>query len=283
MFKIGEFARFTRVSVKMLRHYDELDLLKPVKVDGDSGYRYYSADQLPRLNRIIALKDLGFSLPQIGRLIDETLSADELRGMLRLKQAEVEQQMQLEQQRLARIEARLRLIEQEAAEPAYEVVIRPVEPCLVASIRRLNDEESLPCMFEQLEAYVARYRARASAPPLTIYHPTDDEGDERESLDVEAAVPVNAPLPTTSVIAVRELEALAAAACTVHTGGYETLDQAAAALLRWIEAHTYQIAGPMREVYLRFGADNQGYRVPPAYLAVKAREFVTELQIPVIR
>lgn len=289
MFKIGEFAQFTRVSVKMLRHYDDLGLLKPVRVDWESGYRYYSADQLPRLNRIIALKDLGFSLPQIGRLLDEKLSADELRGMLRLKQAEVEQQMLAEQQRLARIEARLRLIEQEAAEPIYEVVVRPVESCLVASIhQRLSGDESIPCLFEQLEAHVARYRARAAAPPLTVYHilgdhPISDHesNDGSELLDVEVAIPINAPLPMAGRVTVRELEALPAAACVVHTGSYETLDQAAAALLRWIEAHAYQVAGPMREVYLRFGADNQGYTLPPAYLAAEAWEFVTELQIPI--
>lgn len=304
MFKIGEFAQFTRVSVKMLRHYDELGLLKPVYVDRESGYRYYSADQLPRLNRIIALKDLGFSLPQIGRLLDEKLSAEELRGMLRLKRAEVEQQMLAEQQRLARIEARLRLIEQEAAEPDYEVVVRSLEPFLVASIRQpTNDEQSIPCLFEQLEAYVARFRARAAAPPLTIYHTLSDHlsgdhmlGDHAPAnydfndpstnksgitSAIEVAVPINAPLPVAEQVTVRELEALPTAACTVHTGSYETLDQAAAVLLRWIEAHDYEVAGPMREVYLRFGADNQGYVLPAAYLAAETGEFVTELQIPV--
>lgn len=292
MFKIGEFAQFTRVSVKMLRHYDELGLLKPVRVDRESGYRYYSADQLPRLNRIIALKDLGFSLPQIGRLLDEKLSAEELRGMLRLKRAEVEQQMAAEQQRLARIEARLRLIEQEAAEPRYEVVVRPIDAFLVASIRQPPDsEKSIPCLFEQLEAYVARYRARAAAPPLTIYHMPGNHmmsnqnnhppSEAEASADVEVAIPINAPLPVAEQVTVRQLEALPAAACVVHTGSYETLDQAAAVLLRWIETQDYEVSGPMREIYLRFGADNQGYILPAAYLASEEREFVTELQIPV--
>lgn len=67
MFKISEFSRFTRVSVKMLRHYDEIGLLRPAHIDPVNNYRYYSADQLPRLNRIIALKDLGFSLSEIGK------------------------------------------------------------------------------------------------------------------------------------------------------------------------------------------------------------------------
>jgi DNA-binding transcriptional MerR regulator len=108
MFKIAEFSRFTRVSVKMLRHYDELGLLKPVFIDPENNYRYYSSEQLPRLNRIIALKDLGFRLEQIGKFLDEDLSPDEIRGMFRMRQMEIEQNLQLEEARLAQVETRLR-------------------------------------------------------------------------------------------------------------------------------------------------------------------------------
>ena len=96
MFRIGDFSKFSRVSIKMLRHYDEIGLLKPVHVDPFTSYRYYSVDQLPRLNRIIALKDLGFTLEQITRLLDEGLSAEQIKGMLKLKRAEIEQQLQAE-------------------------------------------------------------------------------------------------------------------------------------------------------------------------------------------
>jgi DNA-binding transcriptional MerR regulator len=84
-----------------------LGLLKPARVDAFTGYRYYTADQLPRLNRVIALKDLGFNLEQIGDLLDENLSTDEMRGMLRLRRAQIEQELQQEQARLAQVEARL--------------------------------------------------------------------------------------------------------------------------------------------------------------------------------
>jgi DNA-binding transcriptional MerR regulator len=106
MFKIGDFSKLSRVSVKTLRYYDEVGLLKPIQIDRFTGYRFYSVDQLPRLNRILALKDLGFSLEQIGRLLDEELPPSELRGMLRLKQGELQQQVDEQQSRLARVEAR---------------------------------------------------------------------------------------------------------------------------------------------------------------------------------
>ena len=91
MFKIGDFSKISQVSMRMLRHYDEIGLLKPAHVDPFTGYRSYSADQLPRLNRILALRDLGLSLEEIGRVLDDDLPASELRGMLRLKQAELRQ------------------------------------------------------------------------------------------------------------------------------------------------------------------------------------------------
>jgi predicted transcriptional regulator YdeE len=113
MLKIGEFAKKTQVTVKTLRHYDRLGLLKPAWIDRFTGYRYYAQEQLPRLNRIMALKDLGFTLQQTGRILQNELTVDELRGMLRLKCAELEQHIEEEQARLARVEARLRQIEHE--------------------------------------------------------------------------------------------------------------------------------------------------------------------------
>lgn len=113
MLKIGEFARKAQVTVKTLRHYDRLGLLKPAWIDRFTGYRYYASEQMPRLNRIMALKDLGFTLEQTGRILQDELTVDELRGMLRLKCAELEQHIEEEQARLARVEARLRQIEHE--------------------------------------------------------------------------------------------------------------------------------------------------------------------------
>lgn len=91
MLKIGEFSTIARVSDVLLRHYDQLDLFKPAYVDPDSGYRYYTIDQLPDLNRILALRDLGFSLEQVGRLVSDNISAEEVQGMLKLKRAQIEQ------------------------------------------------------------------------------------------------------------------------------------------------------------------------------------------------
>jgi DNA-binding transcriptional MerR regulator len=134
MFSIGEFARHGRVSVRMLRHYDAIGLLRPACVDPASGYRFYQASQLAELNRVIALKDLGFTLQQVQAIIDERVSAAELRGMLKLRRAEIHAQLEAETTRLARVEARLLTIEDEARSPADGVVLKRLAPVRVGEL-----------------------------------------------------------------------------------------------------------------------------------------------------
>src|SRR5262245_25299906 len=132
MYTVGEFSRIARVSKRLLRYYDEIGLLKPVHTDKFTGYRYYSAEQMPRLNRILALKDLGLSLDQIQRLLSDRISTQEMQGMLLLKKAEIEQQVQEEIQRVRNIEARLQFLQSAEAGQPYDVVIKqiPAQPAL---------------------------------------------------------------------------------------------------------------------------------------------------------
>ncbi|TLN00286.1 MerR family transcriptional regulator, partial [bacterium] len=113
MLKIGDFSKLARVTVKTLHHYEQMSLLRPAWIDRFTGYRYYSLQQLPRLNRILALKDLGFSLGEVSRLLDRELSAGQLRAMLEEKQFELERRAQAEQRRLEMVAVRLSEIEAE--------------------------------------------------------------------------------------------------------------------------------------------------------------------------
>lgn len=280
MFKIGEFSRLSRVSVRMLRHYDQLGLLTPSQTDRFTGYRYYSADQLPRLNRILALRDLGFSLEQINGLLDEDLSTEQLLGMLKLKRAEVEEQMHLEQQKLSRLEARIRQMSESPRHGAYDVIVRDVEPELAAMYREVaSDDDRVQQMFDTVETYVAQYEgARADKPPFSIYY--DDEYRDKE-VDAEIAVPLRYAIPEHELIRVRQLPRLSNVACVVHVGEYSEIYQAYNALLAWIEAHDYEMTGPIREVYLRYGADGLDFELPQTYLADHKHQYVTELQLSV--
>lgn len=123
MFTIGEFARFGSVTVRTLRHYDQIGLLHPQRIDESNGYRLYSASQLPLLNRVVALQRLGFSLDEIGELLGST-TAEQIRGMLLLRKSQVEEQLVLQQSALAEIEMRLRAIEKEGAMPNLDIMIK---------------------------------------------------------------------------------------------------------------------------------------------------------------
>jgi DNA-binding transcriptional MerR regulator len=264
----------------MLRHYDQLGLLTPSQTDPFTGYRYYSADQLPRLNRIIALRDLGFSLEQIGGMLEEALSTDQLLGMLKLKRAEVEEQLKLEAQRLARLEVRIRQMSESPAHGAYDVIVRDIEPELAATYREVAaDDDRIQQMFDRLETYVAQFDgARADKPPFSIYY--DEEYRDRE-MDVEVTVPLKYAIPETDWIRVRHMPRLPNVACVVHVGEYADIYQAYNALLAWIESNDYRMKGPIREVYLRYGADGLGFELPQTYLADDKHEYVTELQLSV--
>jgi DNA-binding transcriptional MerR regulator len=279
MFRIGEFSKLTRVSVRMLRHYDSLGLLKPSHTDPTTNYRHYSADQLPRLNRILALRELGFSLEQIAGMLDEDLSHEQLLGMLKLKRAETEQEMQLGQVRLERLEARISQMNGTGTPPAYDVIVKAIEPQLVASHREVApDDDRLTFMFEELERYVDACGARADRPPVTIYH---DPEYRDENIDAEVAVPLSREIPGTDDIRVLELPRIAHAACVVHKGSYGSLYQAYNALLAWIQANGYRMTGPIREVYLSYSADGLGLELPSTYLAKNPGQFVTELQLEI--
>src|SRR5260221_3209407 len=132
MFKIGEFSKLVQVSVPTLRYYDQVGLLKPVEIDRYTSYRYYSASQLPRLHRILALKGLGFSLEQISSVLDEGLTPEQMRGMLRLREAQIRQQLNAAQSQLIEVEMRLRQIEREETFTTHDVILKQVEPQLVA-------------------------------------------------------------------------------------------------------------------------------------------------------
>ncbi len=188
MIQIGDFSKLSRVSVKTLRFYDEMGLLKPIEVDRFIGYRYYEFDQLPRLYRTagfasVALKDLGFSLEEIGHLLEGDLSTEQMRGMLKLRQAEIRQRVEEETARLERVDIWLRQIEQEECMSKYDVVIKKVEPVKVASVRGVvptpPDQRTL---WTELGSYLTQQHVRTVGPCFTLYH--DDEHRDRD-WDVE--------------------------------------------------------------------------------------------------
>jgi len=274
MFSIGDFARHGRVSVRMLRHYDALGLLCPAQVDASSGYRSYHAAQLARLNRIVALKELGFTLQQVAAILDEKVGPAELRGMLRLRQAQLQAQISADTARLAQVEARLRIIESEGAMPVGDVQIKRIPPVRVAeltavaaSFEPVSITPVISPLYDQLFGELGRAGICPAGPGVAWY---EDSGTDGTVL-VHASVPVSAELPAGSPLAIVELPGIEQAATIVHHGPMDGVMLTIQALARWIDANGYQSTGYNRELYLDYGMGDD----PSAW--------VTELQEPVVR
>ena len=269
MLKIGDFARLSQLPVKTLRYYDDLGLITPARVDNFTGYRYYSVEQLPRLNRLLALKDLGFSLEQIARILNEGVTHEQLRGMLTLKRAEAEHRLKEDQGRMARIEARLRDIELEDNLPEYDVALKTIQPMLIAACRiHIPKNDMVPALlgtaYAQTYDHIRAHGGKDLEPCMALWHTTADTYTDE---DAEAVVPINRLLPESDRVKVYEL-AGGTFACAVHHGDFAEFTQLHPALLRWIEANGYRIIGPSREIYIRHDAEQPG-------------NSVTEVQYPV--
>lgn len=279
MFKIGDFSKLGQVSTRMLRHYDKLGLLVPNHVDPLTGYRYYTIDQLAQLHRIIALKELGLSLQQISELVqdDEPLPVEQLRGMLMIKQAELTQELQLNQARLNNVAARLREIEQEGQPSPYEIVVKSVPAQTIASIRQKVPHISqmhyyCESLYAQLYQSLKQYNVEALQPEIALYH--HEEYSETD-LDVEMSVCVDPEHQDHALIEdkiiFRELPARELMAALIYEGPFREVGRAALALLNWIGTHGHSPLVPIRELRLS----------GPAHIRGKLqKEPVLELQMP---
>jgi predicted transcriptional regulator YdeE/DNA-binding transcriptional MerR regulator len=252
--KIGDFSRVAHVTVKALRHYGRMGLLYPAWVDRFSGYRYYSIEQLARLNRILALKDLGFSLEQIGELLDHPLSVDELRSILQQKQVELEERLKAEQSRLVQVGLHLEQIEQAGGWNSFEIVLKNVPELCVVGLREIVPDPRLASLRvkylrRKAVAKVLENGLRLAGTWITISH--NREYSER-NLDLEVDVVVE-PLSNSSALRgrnpwVQRLPAEANMASVVVSDGVRALPQAYGALYTWMEANGWQQTGAVREV-----------------------------------
>jgi len=276
MFRIGEFSRIARVSGRLLRYYDSIGLLSPQRIDPATGYRYYSAEQLGRLNRILALKDLGLSLEQVARMVDGKISTDEIRGMLMLKKAELERTLSEEAVRLRHIESRLQQIDEQGVLRDYDVVIKsaPEQPYL--SVRRtyVGIGDVVAMLREVSRAATTRIPESARDALIVVAHSDfDDEDLDLEigfGLKQERAKPL--ALPGGLEMTVNELPAAACLATLVRSGPLHQSHIAFGALGIWMEANGFQIAGTSREVFLQ-----------PPFQRPDQEDVVMEIQFPVTK
>jgi DNA-binding transcriptional MerR regulator len=252
MFSVGEFARIGTVSVRTLRHYDEIGLLPPARVDPETGYRCYSPAQLEQLNRIVALKELGLSLAQVKQLL-AGITVQELRGMLMLRRAQLEQQVEAHKNKLLEVEARLGYIAREGTTPADDITVKKIPAMGVVGIAApapvYGPEHIVPVVNrsrQQFDQLTIPELVTAAGPYMIFYE--DDKGSD---ITVYVALPVAEPPaelpPPAQYLLLPEVEAVAAVrsgrAASIFPMVYQDLFQ-------WAGAHGFQARGPGREIWV---------------------------------
>lgn len=269
MLTIGNFARLGELSGRMLRHYDSIGLLVPASVDPVTGYRHYEVAQLARLNRLLALNQLGLSLEQVRTILDDRIDAEELRGMLRLRRAELAEQIESDTARLADVERRLRVIEKEGTMSDLEFTLKALPAQRVAQLTTTISDMSEIAPF--LDDAFTRLLAASGRPdaehvsPIATYEPSDDG-----LMRVTANFPVTRDgqfdaVPDARIV---DLPAVAKALTVIHRGDMAGIGATWQELTRRAEELGHQIVQTCREVYLATPPGDQS-------------DWVTELQQPV--
>jgi DNA-binding transcriptional MerR regulator len=247
MLRIGTFSRRGRVSVKALRHYEAIGLLKPAHVDSATGYRYYEPTQLDDLHRLMVLRALGLPLERIRGLLRDDPSPELMRHMLAERRATVARRIDAEQAQLAAIEARIRHLE--AARLTYDIVVRDVPAALVASLRRVvPDYGAVESLFDEIAKALPK-TARVAGHGAVWHHCAP----HRQQIDCEAVVLLERPISAPRSLKFYQLPACRAA-CIVHPSDEEEAFAAAQAALA---DQPFKFEGPMRERYFSSVGDSR--------------------------
>jgi DNA-binding transcriptional MerR regulator/effector-binding domain-containing protein len=272
MLNIGEFARLGQVSPRMLRHYDEIGLLQPQNVDAVNGYRSYAVHQLGRLHQIVALRDMGFTLAQTGDVLNEGLSMDQLRGMLRLREAQIESTVAEEEGRLRRVAAHLRAIERTCVVKLQDVVIKRTGSWRLAEGRRTSPgfgSENLGPLFGELVPEVlTELSTQGVDPGLLVAHYEEPKDDGSVVLHAGFAIDRQV-VKETDRVQVLELPG-AEVASLIHRGSMDDVLPVYESLVRWIEDSGYRLTGQSREIYHECMAED-------------VNDNICEIQFPVAR
>lgn len=267
MFRIGEFSKLTQVSVRMLRYYDETGLLRPAEIDAWTGYRMYSVEQIPALNKIIYLRDSGFNVAEIAAALNsenDTLILEQLDK----KYEDIKHNIQAEQEKLRKIELAKNELLHEKNEMHYNIFIRSVPGYQVLSLRKvIPDYYAEGELWNELFTFSKQHRVELSNDIFSIYH---DEDYREENVDVELCVVVSKAGKNTDPFKFRYTEPVPVMACTMVYGDFSNIAAAYLAFAKWLQNNSlYKMKGENRQIVHR-GPWNEE----------NPQKYLTEIQIP---
>jgi DNA-binding transcriptional MerR regulator len=271
MLKIGAFARRAAVSIKTLRFYDRAGIFRPARVDAASGYRYYAASQLDSLRELRRLRELGFSIADLRAWMSCEAHSTRLRLLLN-QRGQLERGLRRDLERLRDLDSWIECL---GCSPVLHSI--PAIPALTVRERVRDMSPAVYRMFESLERKAARQAARARREPFLLLH----DGDYRvKDVDVEVCVPISAE--SVGALGGRVVPGTARAACLTFSGSYARAPMTYLELQKWLRLSGARATGPLRETYVRFGADQRGYRLPERFLVRDVADYRTQLQVSLL-
>ncbi|MCL2842301.1 MAG: MerR family transcriptional regulator [Oscillospiraceae bacterium] len=267
MFKIGEFSKLVKVSARMLRHYEACGLLQPAEIDRFTGYRLYSATQIPLLMRIVTLRDMGFGVEEIAEFLPNFHDATIMKQALEQKQHEVHATIAAEQSKLEKIAEISDNFEKEYFNMVYDVELKSLQAEQVLSLRETIPAEKEEALWGKLWAFIAENDVQHTGGGYSTYY-----GDEYEehAVDTEIAVPVSEFGESKGGFQYKELPAIPQAAAIRFSGSYEGYAPAMGKLALWIEQNGYEICGTVR-----------GFAIASPTDVASPADYMTELQVPI--
>lgn len=267
MFKIGDFSKLTKVSVRMLRYYDEMGLFKPAEIDFFTGYRYYSAKQITTLNLIVSLRDMGFNVADITLVISQQ-SDENLEAMLLQKKDEIENNIKAEEIKLKKINSTIKDLKKERVNMNYNVTVKSIPSYKVISLRdTIPSYDAEGTLWGRLGEYIQKNNISCGNVFYATYH---DEGYKEGPVDVEVIMSVEKLLNNEDKFTFKETEAIEQAVSILVPGDYLNLAPAYNFLGKWIEENNYTISGNARQVCIK-GPWNEG----------NPNDYLSEIQIPI--
>lgn len=245
--KIGEFSRLCKVTVRTLRHYEKIGLLVPEIVDRWSGYRYYSVAQLQKMQNILLLKELGFSLEEIGDLWYEdnhVPSVELLEEKIRACESELKVLRARESKLKAIIASRKKL------ENMEKITIESLPAIIVATHRTIipSYEDLGMLCYQVIGPEMVRLGCECPEPGYcyTIEH----GGYKPKDIDIEYCEMVTKMGKDSELIKFKEIAEVPTAACMKVYGSYDKLYQSYLDIFAWIEKEGYKVVGEPRANYI---------------------------------
>ena len=266
MLKIGDFSKLSRISIRMLRHYDEMGLLKPAETDNFTGYRYYREDQLFLAARITALKDMGFALADIVRILEIYEDKEQFERFLIARQKELAEQAKETEYKLMLLDTARRRLRKEQT-MSFDVTVKTIPERYAATVQTV-----IPHYEDEGMAWGLMGECREPLIPddpcYAIAQFLDDEYKE-ENVNVLVSMAVKGKYTDTEHVKFQTLPAVKVASCIVK-GSYDQMGEAMATVASWIRDNGYEMKGPMFNIY----------HVGPAQTQ-NPEDFVTEVCFPI--